>query len=620
MCFHRPDRTRADALQMTAPKPARFPRSETQLVHHSALRSLAGRQVRLPAQWRQPVHWNSIIAMTESIDSPIPLVSDLRMGSDSLPSQPAMARGSYGDDPIFVHLFDFASDALVVTDAAGSIHLANVAASNLLQTPKSQLTELGLLDLVAQEMRDQFRATLLQLLPSSISRVYKTQISVAQGHTLPALLKVTSLPRTDPPRFLWCLKSLEGGRPEETSSPQTPDQAVPVIRNLLFEFKADTNVSQHLQKLADQLTSLLQAQSFLIYLYEPQREELQLEVAKGFPSIPGTHVKLGEGIIGKAAQDRQPIMMENYDGWTTEAPTDSPPRPVAVVPMLCLDDLVGVMAMARVGDSSQAFTQDDTHLLSLFATLSAMLVQAMRQSNTLEQETEKRRQAEQRLRTAHKRIRTMAAKLEIIREEERKVLARQIHDELGQILTSFKLDLSWLAKNQQAILEKSKDLLKLSDTTIESVQRISTELRPGVLDELGLVGAMELQAQEFQKRSGIECQTTLDADDEKLDRNIATALFRIFQEALTNIARHAHATRVDIDLAEERGHLVLRVQDNGCGIDESQINSGKSIGLIGMRERAEVFGGKIEISGAPGKGTRIIARLPVRRSAGEETK
>ncbi len=535
-------------------------------------------------------------------------------------SQPASSRGSIDDDPMFAHLFDFASDAFVVTDASGGIQLANAAASSLLQVPKTRLTELGLLDLVAPDMRDQFRTTLLQLLPSSISRVYKTLLALAPGRTLPALLKVTSLPKTNPPQFLWCLKSLEAARAEEQSPQTGREQAVPVIHNLLVEFKAETNLSQHLQKLADQLTSLLQAQSFLIYLYEPQREELQLEVAKGFPSIPGTHVKLGEGIIGKAAQDRLPIVMENYDGWTTEALSDSPPRPVAVVPMVSLNDIVGVMAMARVGDSSQAFTQDDAHLLAIFATLSAMLVQAMRQGSTLEQETEKRKQAEQRLRAAHKRIRTMAAKIEIIREEERKVLARQIHDELGQILTSFKLDLSWLAKNQQAILEKSKDLLKLSDTTIESVQRISTELRPGVLDELGLVGAMELQAQEFQKRSGIECQTTLDADDERLDRNIATALFRIFQEALTNIARHAHATRVDIDLAEERGHLVLKVQDNGCGIDESQISSSKSIGLIGMRERAEVFGGKVEISGAPGKGTRITARLPARRSAGDETK
>ncbi len=558
--------------------------------------------------------------MSDSSHLPDPLFSDANPGLNSSLPESTFARASPIGDQRFAQLFDFSSDAIVLTDPVGKIQAANNAAANLLQMSKSQLTALGLLDLVVEEMRDQFRATLVQLVPSPISRVYKTVLTVGQGRALPALVKVTSLQDPTCLQFLWSIKCLDGTKPEEPRASHAPEPATPVIRKVLLEFASDANTSQRLQKIADQLMVLLQAQSFLIYLYEPQRQDLELEIAKGFPSIPGTHLQLGEGIIGKAAQDRQPIILDDYDGWTTEPPSDSPPRPVAVVPMLSLDDLVGVMAMARVGDSSRAFTGDDAQLLSIFATLAAGLVQAARQKNTLELEAEKRKLAEQRLRAAHKRIRTMAAKLEIIREEERTVLARQIHDELGQILTSFKLDLSWLAKNQQAILEKSKDLLKLSDSTIESVQRISTELRPGVLDELGLIGAMELQAQEFQTRSGIECHTDLDADDEKLDRNMATALFRIFQEALTNVARHAQATQIDIDLNEEKGHLVLVVHDNGRGIDESQINSSKSIGLIGMRERAEVFGGKVEITGAPGKGTRLVARVPVRRSAGEETK
>ncbi len=386
--------------------------------------------------------------MSDSTDLPDPLVSDTHSGSNSSLPESAFARTlSPFDDQRFAQLFDFSSDAIVLTDQAGKIQAANTAAANLLQMPKSQLVALGLLDLVVEEMRDQFRATLVQLLPSSITRVYKTRLALKQGHALPALLKVTSLQDPNCPQFLWSIKSLDGGKPEDTGSSQSPEQAIPVIRKVLLEFASEANISQRLQKIADQLMVLLQAQSFLIYLYEPQREELQLEVAKGFPSIPGTHVLLGEGIIGKAAQDRQPIVMDNYDGWTTEAPSDSPPRPVAVVPMLSLDDLVGVMAISRVGDPSQAFTLDEAQLLSIFATLAAGLVQASRQKSTLEQEAEKRKQAEQRLRAAHKRIRTMAAKLEIIREEERTVLARQIHDELGQILTSFKLHLSWLAKN-----------------------------------------------------------------------------------------------------------------------------------------------------------------------------
>jgi signal transduction histidine kinase len=152
---------------------------------------------------------------------------------------------------------------------------------------------------------------------------------------------------------------------------------------------------------------------------------------------------------------------------------------------------------------------------------------------------------------------------------------------------------------------------RLIDSTIQSVRRIATELRPGVLDDLGLMAAIEWQAQEFQTRTGIRCQVTLPVEDVTLDAASSTAIFRIFQEILTNVARHGSATSVSVSLKEQAGNLVLEAQDNGKGIAESEISSPKSLGLLGMRERALPFGGEVKIRGTPGKGTTVTVRIPL---------
>jgi len=182
-------------------------------------------------------------------------------------------------------------------------------------------------------------------------------------------------------------------------------------------------------------------------------------------------------------------------------------------------------------------------------------------------------------------------------------------------LTAFKMDLSWLdkrlSKSQKPLLDKIKSMSELVAMTIRAVQRISTELRPGLLDDLGLSAAMEWQAEEFQNRTGIKCELTLGSEDIVLDQERSTAIFRIFQETLTNITRHANATNVNASLKEENGKLVLEVEDNGKGITEEQISHPKSFGLMGIRERALGFGGKVEIKGIPGEGTTVTVSIPV---------
>lgn len=226
-----------------------------------------------------------------------------------------------------------------------------------------------------------------------------------------------------------------------------------------------------------------------------------------------------------------------------------------------------------------------------------------------------RKRAEDQLKDSHERLRALAAHLQAAREEERTRVAREIHDELGQSMTGLKMDLSWLRKklpkDQDALREKTDSMLGLMDQTIQSVRRISTDLRPGVLDDLGLAAAIEWQIHEFQKRTGIKCQLAARLEDIHLDRLRSTALFRIFQETLTNITRHAHASRVRIKLAQTNGNVTLEVKDNGNGIPKTKLADPRSLGILGMRERALLLGGEVIINGARGKGTTVTARVPV---------
>jgi signal transduction histidine kinase len=241
-------------------------------------------------------------------------------------------------------------------------------------------------------------------------------------------------------------------------------------------------------------------------------------------------------------------------------------------------------------------------------------------NEALVQEIAERTQAEERLKNSRSQLRRLAAHLQSVREEERMRIAREIHDELGQALTGLKMDLSWLGHKASEVgpavlhlglLEKIRAMTDLADATIKTVRKIATELRPGVLDDLGLIAAIEWQAQEFQTRTGIQCQVVLPPDEVPLDQERSTAVFRIFQEILTNVARHARATAVDSRLTRAADSLILEVTDNGRGITENEISGSKSLGLLGMRERALLLGGEVTISGTPGQGTTVTVSIPL---------
>ena len=230
-----------------------------------------------------------------------------------------------------------------------------------------------------------------------------------------------------------------------------------------------------------------------------------------------------------------------------------------------------------------------------------------------------RKQSEEQLRATSEQLRALTASLTSAREEEGIRIAREIHDELGSGLTSLRWDLESFDKalsgqddalQLQALREKIAAMMKLMDTTIGAVRRIASELRPSVLDDLGLAEAIEWQAQQFQARTGIVCAYERPAETFELDLEKSTAVFRIFQEALTNVLRHAQATRVDIAVREGTDDLVLTVSDNGRGITDDQKSAPQSLGLVGMRERAHLVGGEISIAGAEGRGTVLTVRIP----------
>jgi signal transduction histidine kinase len=209
--------------------------------------------------------------------------------------------------------------------------------------------------------------------------------------------------------------------------------------------------------------------------------------------------------------------------------------------------------------------------------------------------------------------------LEGVREEERGRIARELHDELGVGLTCLKIDLSRLggllgeravAPDRTKIEDRIRGMKEQVDATIASVQRIVAELRPGVLDDLGLVAAIEWVCRDFQRRTGITCRCVVSHEDLRVDPEHATAVFRICQEALTNVARHAHATVVDVRLEEVDGMVSLRVRDNGRGIPPERLSDAKSFGLLGMRERAGLLGGEVHVDSREGQGTTIALRLP----------
>jgi PAS domain S-box-containing protein len=231
-----------------------------------------------------------------------------------------------------------------------------------------------------------------------------------------------------------------------------------------------------------------------------------------------------------------------------------------------------------------------------------------------------RKQAEDALKTSHAQLRALLARLQTVREDEATRIAREIHDELGQQLTGLKMDLIWTARKLSelpgssavnVILQRFSDTPKMVDAITTSVQVIAAELRPVVLDKLGLGTALQYEARRLHERTSISCQVRLPEKEQEMPPELSTALFRIFQECLTNITRHAQASEVKVELKTVDGWVTLCVQDNGRGITAAELAGPVSLGLLGMKERAALLGGKITITRDDAQGTVVTASIPI---------
>jgi signal transduction histidine kinase len=270
-----------------------------------------------------------------------------------------------------------------------------------------------------------------------------------------------------------------------------------------------------------------------------------------------------------------------------------------------------------VGDASQNATFQTIKGLNFVLTTGLLLYFTLRRSYGGWRASEERRMAA--MKSARERLRALSSRIQSLREEERARISREVHDELGQLLTGVKMQLRLIENNLSDRDERSlnpviDDLVEASemiDETIKSVQRISSDLRPRMLDDLGLAAALGEEAGQFTRRTGIECRLTLGEMADPLPAEVETAAFRIFQESLTNVARHADAVHIDAECTTDDHVLKLTVQDDGVGINPEVIERPASLGLFGMFERASNAGGRVDINPASGRGTRVVLTIPL---------
>ncbi|MEI7812472.1 MAG: ATP-binding protein [Ignavibacteria bacterium] len=322
----------------------------------------------------------------------------------------------------------------------------------------------------------------------------------------------------------------------------------------------------------------------------------------------------GTGIPGKLTDDKSSVIINNTDnnsGIPEEIWERFNIKSVAYVAIEnSQDEVIGFLSVTNKRNGNGFSESDREKLIAISQSASTAIQNALaHQKNHI---------AELQLKNLREQLHRLVAHTQISREEERTEISREIHDELGQALTGLKMDISWLDRKLQTqgitdtyIQEKFQAMYSLIKTTITTVRKISSRLRPNIIDYFGIIAAIEWQTQEFQNRTGLECKIIALPKELNIDQNFAIALFRIFQETLTNIVKHANATKVLVSLELYKSNLTLIVKDNGRGITENAISNTMSFGLLGMKERAYLLGGEFEIKADTKGGTIVTTTVPV---------
>jgi len=314
---------------------------------------------------------------------------------------------------------------------------------------------------------------------------------------------------------------------------------------------------------------------------------------------------LDEGIVGWAARHGETVLSNDIDAdprYTTHYPEVAETRSELTVPIRPADQVLGVIDVQS--KSLDAFDQEDVLTME---TLADQIATAMENARLYKAEH-----------AAREQLQDLAGYLQRVREEERTHIARALHDQFGQMMTALKMDVSTLSRgfshDQIQLWEKAESMMETIDSGIEMLRQVCSELRPGILDELGLAAAIEWQVDQFRQRSDIQVELDLQQPDGRApSREVSTAAFRIFQEALTNVARHAEATRVRVELRFPPDAVMLVIEDDGKGMTTGSTDARGSLGLMGMQERARALDGEVTIESEPDRGTIVTARIPCDR-------
>ncbi|MBT5028668.1 MAG: GAF domain-containing protein [Nitrospinaceae bacterium] len=354
-------------------------------------------------------------------------------------------------------------------------------------------------------------------------------------------------------------------------------------------------------------------------------------------------IPFGDCLCGRVAVSGELLMSESCfsDARHERIFSDMKAHGHYIVPLKSQSHLIGVMFLYT--DTSPSWYQHSQEVLISIGGLIADTIQRKQVEKELNQhrqsleslvsertqelsttnkallnEIEGHEQTHKALLSSQEQLRNLGHQIQTVREEEKSRISREVHDELGQALTRLKIDLIHLTKNSSDesihLREQVQSMVKIVDNTIKSVQRIATELRPPILDAFGICDAIEWQASEYAKKLGLRFDLQCLQEQVRLEKDLQTCLFRVFQETLTNIVRHANASRVGVSLSKELGMLTMEIRDNGNGIKNEDLAGAESLGLIGIRERVHFWNGEVCFRGSPGKGTVVTVKIPIKDS------
>ncbi|MFO7741416.1 MAG: GAF domain-containing protein [Anaerolineae bacterium] len=403
--------------------------------------------------------------------------------------------------------------------------------------------------------------------------------------------------------FVQVLEEMRAGRLAEEAT----EQATPGL-TLLSEIGSRITRVLSLQSALESVVGMIQRRlgyhSVAVLRLDREGTSLVMKATAG--RLSGVineqiQIDIRNGLMGWAARHGETVLVNDVDAdprYINSYPERIFSQSELSVPIQVGNDVVGILDVQS--DHRNAFNQNDVLVMEASANQIAVAMENARLHAAQ--------------RAAREQLRELTTYLEDAREEERTRIAREIHDELGRAMTALKLDVSWLIRRLPAgrpgLVQRADAISHTIDETVQIIRRISSELRPGILDDLGLAAAIEWEAETFTERSDIPCELDLDSPGDSLDRRVTTVLFRIFQEALTNVVRHAAASRVCVRLKVTREEATLTVQDDGRGISQSDLGDGRSLGLIGMRERARTLGGQVSFRGRSAEGTTVTACIP----------